>query len=211
MPSPIAHVAMGYAVARLAERWMPEQLRPATVPVIRLFAATAVLSMLPDADIIPGILLNDFGHFHNNFSHSLGFALMVALFFACSVWLIRRSGFWFWWGVTFAAYTLHVVMDLFTRGRGVLLLWPLAPERVPPPVEFFYGVRWSHGLVSTSHLWTIATELTFAAAVIVVVEVIVYKLKRLQRPRQTASQYKRSARVSRARLAARPPEFDTEH
>ena len=49
-------------------------------------------------------------------------------------------------------------MDLFTFGRGVMLVWPFLPDRIEPPVYLFYGLRWSEGLASPWHLVTLMTE-----------------------------------------------------
>ena len=52
-------------------------------------------------------------------------------------------------------------MDYFTIGRGVMLAWPLSSERFAPPFHLFYGLRWSHGLISELHWITLLSELFF--------------------------------------------------
>ena len=42
----------------------------------------AGLSMIPDLDVIPAIIFRDMEGYHNNFSHSLIFAIPVALLVA---------------------------------------------------------------------------------------------------------------------------------
>ena len=57
-------------------------------------------------------------------------------------------------------------MDYFTVGRGVLAFWPFTAERFSAPVPLFYGLRWSEGWVSPRHVWTVLTEVPFAAVVV---------------------------------------------
>jgi hypothetical protein len=45
-----------------------------------------------------------------------------------------------------------------------MALWPLTGGRFQAPVFLFYGLHWSQGWLSVRHLWTLATELAFAAA-----------------------------------------------
>ena len=46
------------------------------LPVVLLFV---LFANAPDLDFVPGILLGDPGAYHHGISHSLGFALMVAV------------------------------------------------------------------------------------------------------------------------------------
>ena len=129
MPSPIAHLAAGYAVYTLvkfrADRLGPKTGRVGPIPVLLLVALG--FSMLPDIDSVAGILGGDFGRYHNNLTHSLFVGLGVALLFGGLMMWPRRFGFWF--AVAFASYGLHVVMDSATAGRGVMAFWPLTSER----------------------------------------------------------------------------------
>jgi carbamoyltransferase len=53
--------------------------RPSSPSRGHLLAAAAVLSLLPDLDSVLGILMGDFGRYHNNLSHSVFMALVAAL------------------------------------------------------------------------------------------------------------------------------------
>lgn len=171
MPSPIAHIAAGYAVYELVASRNPEYRTKRIGPVPRLLAITTGLSLLPDLDFIPGFFTERFDQFHNGASHSLVFGLGVALLVASLVRLNKGSKFGFWFFLTFVCYNLHVVMDYFTFGRGVMLLWPFSGERFLPPIMLFYGLHRSDGLVSIRHLWTAVTELLFAMFVIILVKI----------------------------------------
>jgi inner membrane protein len=118
-------------------------------------------SLLPDLDAIPGVLSGDFSRFHNNETHSLVTGLFVSLVFASILATKLRIGFAVPFFVVLLSYEMHVILDFFTRGRGVMLLWPFSSERFSSPVTLFAGVRWSEGLFSIHHLWTLANELVF--------------------------------------------------
>lgn len=142
------------------------------------------LSLLPDLDVIPGILLRQIDYFHNNLSHSLFFGLIVAFSVGCLVWLMQKTGFAYWFLLTLLCYETHVMMDFFTVGRGVMILWPFSFERYEPALMLFYGLRRSEGLISIHHLWTLVTESGFALLVYGVVNSL-YKDTRLSSVRST--------------------------
>jgi membrane-bound metal-dependent hydrolase YbcI (DUF457 family) len=164
MPSPIAHTAAGYALYRLlaAPRLEEETSLGRSFPRLLLIVA---LSMLPDLDFLPGLLLNEFDRFHNTFSNSLLLAFPVALLIAAIFSFKQKSRFLFWFGFVFLCYELHVVMDYFTVGRGVLLFWPISSERYQPAFKLFYGLHRSDGWFSIRHLWTLLSELAFVALI----------------------------------------------
>ncbi len=165
MPSPIAHVATGYVVYRLARRGSdePPALLHPRLPIPALLVATIFLSLAPDLDSALGLLLGDFGRYHNNLSHSLAFGVLVALA-AGGLAHFLGAGFGRGFGLALVCYELHVVMDYFTWGRGVMILWPASPERYSPPLLLFHGVHWSKGWLTWSHLWTVGSELVLVGS-----------------------------------------------
>jgi hypothetical protein len=170
VPSPLAHGVIGYAVYRLyrpREKLAPGG--PSSKSVLPLAAALGV-SLLPDADAALGLLLGDLGTYHNNIVNSLFVGLGVSLLLASFLRLGWRTRFWPWLGLVLLCYELHVLADYLTWGRGVMLFWPFTPERFTPPVYLFYGLHWSDGLVSIRHLWTVLSELGFAALLLAVLE-----------------------------------------
>ena len=102
-----------------------------------LVAAGIVASVLPDLDVLAfhaGIpYAAEFGH--RGFSHSLMFALCVAVL--CAVFApLLRSGRWraFWF--VFLAAASHGILDAFTNGGlGIAFLWPFSPERFFAPFQ----------------------------------------------------------------------------
>ncbi len=161
MPSPIAHTAAGYLIYRLYQPQVAQQEGEHRVLMSRLplLAVTVFLSLLPDMDAVVGLLMGDFGRFHNNLTHSFTFGLLVSMLFGAVMWMRRVSKFMPWFVLSLICYGSHVIMDFFTIGRGVMLLWPFSSERFEAPVKLFYGLHWSNGWISISHLWTAVTEL----------------------------------------------------
>ena len=170
MPSPIAHAAVGYLIYRAARPRMAQEALSRVGPVPQLLLATVGLSLLPDLDSVVGVLANDLGRFHNNFTNSISFAPAVALGVGTAVWLRRRSGFRRWFIVALLCYETHVLMDYFTLGRGVMLAWPFSPDRFEPPLKLFYGLHWSYGWLSAKHFLTLATELGFVGLVALITQ-----------------------------------------
>jgi hypothetical protein len=78
MPSPIAHLGVGYAIYRHYKDRLPEDKRSFWKFPLQLILVTG-LSMLPDLDVIPAIIFRDMRAYHNNISHSLLFGIPVAL------------------------------------------------------------------------------------------------------------------------------------
>lgn len=162
MPSPIAHLATGYLAYRIGRRHSPRlEAEASTSPLLLLTAA--LFSLLPDVDAMAGLLLGDFGRYHNNGTHSLLVGLALSLIVAALIaW--KRQGFAPWFILAASCYGMHVLMDAATPGRGVMALWPLSERRFLLPMPLFYGLHWSDGWFSLRHLWTALTEILFAAS-----------------------------------------------
>jgi len=103
-------------------------------------------------------VFGDFGGFHNNITHSLLAALPAGACVYLVLKLSHPSSAVPWASAMAACYGMHVVMDFFTDGRGIMALWPITSERFISPVLVFYGLHWSEGWLSMSHLITVASE-----------------------------------------------------
>jgi membrane-bound metal-dependent hydrolase YbcI (DUF457 family) len=123
------------------------------------------MSMLPDLDAVLGLLSGNMGEYHNQASHSLITGLAASLMIAIVLRVWFKQGFLFWFGWLFAAYTVHLLMDMVTHGRGIMLFWPFTTQRFQSPIPLFYGLRWSNGLWSITHIWTVVSEVAFWAVV----------------------------------------------
>jgi hypothetical protein len=166
MPSPIAHLGVGYAIYRHYKDRLPQDKRSFWKFPLQLILVTG-LSMLPDLDVVPAIIFRDMRAYHNNISHSLLFGIPVALLVAGIFQRVYRSNFWLWFVICLISYDLHVVMDALTADRGVMMFWPLTAERYASPVKFFYGLQWGLGWFSPWHMWTIFTESVFVGIVLI--------------------------------------------
>jgi inner membrane protein len=158
MPSPLAHTAAGIAI------WSLLRGRLAPGRVWHALAVLLFFSLLPDADALPGIAFGDLSRYHNNLTHSVAAGLATAALAGCAARAAKspRAGMWFW--IALLAYLLHVLMDFFTVGRGVMLAWPLSAERFLAPSPVFLGLRWSHSPLDPVHLRTLANEMCFVLA-----------------------------------------------
>jgi membrane-bound metal-dependent hydrolase YbcI (DUF457 family) len=119
MPFPLGHAAIGFATNELCSksddrsRWWVEVL------------FIAIVSNLPDADVIVGLVLQgNGGAFHRGPTHSLVFAVCVGVIVANA---------WKMWSkipvVSFTSCFLlcvsHIVSDAFLTNSPVSFLWPL--------------------------------------------------------------------------------------
>lgn len=181
MPSPIAHLAVGAAVATGFTRDIND-------PVQRRFiwGAAFFFSLAPDLDVIPGLIAGNMVLYHNQISHSLFFGIAACLL-ATGIFGFFFRRFFDWWSypritsVALLSYSLHLVMDAMTLGPGVKLLWPFTDERFSISLHLFYGVRHSEGLFSPSHLITIGSE------VVIMLVGFLLMARLLARPRHRSS------------------------
>ena len=172
MPSPIAHVTMGFLIYRTSRSRLPAEVSRLVGPLPQTLVATVCLSILPDVDAAIGLFVGDFGRFHNNLAHSMTFGVAVALGVGAAVWLKERSGFKRWFAIAAVSYELHVLMDTLTLGRGVMLAWPFLSDRFESPVKLFYGLHWSYGWTSPAHLLTLVSELAFAGIALLILRLV---------------------------------------
>ncbi|MEJ5364729.1 MAG: metal-dependent hydrolase [Desulfosoma sp.] len=161
MPSPVAHAAVGYFVYKaVAVRRQPSAAARGGRPS-PLLMLTVGMSLFPDVDVLAGIAAGDIQAFHNAAMSSLAAALIASLLAAAAFRVIYREKPLFAFAVAFLCYGVHLLMDFFTSGRGVMLLWPFFSDRFVSPVKLFYGLHYSDGLLSARHLWTALSELLF--------------------------------------------------
>ncbi len=160
---------MGYAIYRIFGLRLPQRSSERFGFVNRDLALSILLSLLPDFDSALGILTGNFGRFHNNITHSLFVGVGVAMIAGGLISILLREKISYWFLIALLCYELHVIMDYFTVGRGIMALWPFSPERYRAPIKLFYGLHWSNGLFTLRHLWTFLTETAFALVLVTVV------------------------------------------
>ena len=188
MPSPIAHSVAGLLIFKVYGKRSPQPENERLQRYRPLLLTTIGLSLLPDLDSVAGILLQNFGRYHNSGSHSLFVGLLVALGVGGLVQRRRRAGFAYWFFLTFFCYAGHILLDYFTWGRGVKLLWPFSAERFSSPVRLFYGLHWSDGFVTTRHIWTVLTELVFVVLSVSVMVLVERKISNWRREQSSGLQ-----------------------
>ena len=156
---------MGYVIYRYYKDKLPADRSHLWKPPFQMIML-AGLSMLPDLDVVPAIIFRDMKAYHNNFSHSLLVAVPVAFLIAGLFHRIYRSNFWLSFLICLVSYDLHIIMDLMTAERGVMIFWPVTQHRFAFPIKLFYGLQWGLGWFSLWHLWTIFTESVFVLVVV---------------------------------------------
>ena len=166
MPSPIAHLGIGYAIYRHYKEKLPQDRHRFWKFPLQLMLVTG-LSLLPDLDVIPAIIFRDMRAYHNNISHSLFVGIPVALLIAGIFQRVYRSNYWLWFVICLISYDVHILMDILTADRGSMLFWPFTDARYAAPVKIFYGLQWGLGWFSLWHLWTIFTESVFVGIVLI--------------------------------------------
>lgn len=165
MPSPIAHLSVGYFLyylfARRIPAWQWKAARPWRFSII--VAAFFFLSMAPDLDALVGIATGNLGRYHNQWTHSLVACIGAALIFGVCLQMLLRDRIRYWIAAAFCCYGTHLLMDICSYGRGIMALWPLTDERFLSPVLLFVGLHWSQDLWHPMHLLTLINELLFTA------------------------------------------------
>lgn len=157
MPSPIAHIAVGGLIARRVTRGTSNLSNAFRITAICIF-----FSLAPDLDVVYAIFAGDMLRYHNQGTHSLLAWLVIcgltAPVFSSMVKGIPPKKMF---GILLLCYGTHLLLDLFTHGRGLKLFWPISHARFRSPLLLFYGLHWSEGIFSMRHLTTLANELVF--------------------------------------------------
>ncbi|MFA9479103.1 metal-dependent hydrolase [Phycisphaerales bacterium AB-hyl4] len=166
MPSPIAHVGLAFFARPFLAR------HPAAHALSRprrwaFYALISFALIAPDLDFALAFIFTHPLHDHGTYMHSLFAAILFAPLFAFIAYpLLQRSIPRLTLAlVGFAAYSSHLLLDLFTPGRGIMLAWPVTTERFASPVPLFFGAHHSQLWAFHLHLITLLTELIFVALV----------------------------------------------
>jgi membrane-bound metal-dependent hydrolase YbcI (DUF457 family) len=160
---------VGYAIGRLGE----SDTGPSG-PL--LLGACAVFAIAPDFDFLPGIAAGQPALYHQGLSHSLLVGLALSVATALVLWrgpaLRQRAS-----ALLFAAYTSHLVVDLFGPDArppiGIPLFWPLSDATFLAPVTLLPGiehakststptVQWAMEVFSWVNVRAVAVELLVA-------------------------------------------------
>ncbi len=137
MASPVAHSLIGLSAYVLVKhRHLDGRL---------LLAWLVLAANLPDLDFIPGLLLGNVDEIHHSASHSLGFAVLVALLVAVFLYLKDHGQRLQLTLLSAGLVSSHLLVDWLTRDRGapygIPLLWPLTSDRFQSPTTIFLDIR----------------------------------------------------------------------
>jgi inner membrane protein len=140
MPSPLGHTLVGLCGSLLVQGAVPARRQ------VMLVAGAVFISLLPDLDVLPGLVLGDPRLYHHQATHSLFSGILFGLFFAgVARWRGDRGAMWGLWAG--GLYLSHVLLDLLVDDPsppfGVQLLWPftsayfIAPITPLPQFDYF--------------------------------------------------------------------------
>jgi len=150
MASPIAHSFAGFWSFVLFAEQMKIRLGEQWRRYMAQLCLLICVANLADLDFIPELLFHK--DYHRGFSHSLLAAILASL---ALTWIWKITGtFWSSFGIYFAAYGSHLVIDFFTgtqlgwnhSGAGIPLFWPWPGNDIRSLLVLIYGVN--HGSVS---------------------------------------------------------------
>lgn len=167
MPSLVGHFTVPLAV-RVARMLPP-----------RLLAVGLAASMLPDADTA-GMLLgvpHDALLGHRGITHSVAFALAVALLAAAfAPWLrtsVKQAGL-----LVLACALSHPLLDMLTNGGpGVMIGWPLSSARMFAPWRPIEVSPIGVGFFSARGLVVVASELLWIALPSVAIALVARRMR----------------------------------
>jgi len=171
MPSPIAHFAVGAAIALpfTALRNFSAEVRPAG-----LIVAAGLLAASPDIDMLFSRLI-PYSHLfeHRGISHSLFFLVCLSFLYSGFVYSLSRSMLvreWLTLMLVFAlAAVSHPILDAMGGGgRGVMLLYPWSEERQLLPWRLFDSLPPHYGRLTSHGLWLLlGAELPLAISCLI--------------------------------------------
>ncbi len=162
MPSPIAHAVSGYVFAKFLPLTQPRISRRRRWELLCLYPV--FVAIVADLDFIPQIITGE--SFHRGLTHSLiftlGFSLILAFILRYRWQFSYQQLAW----ITFILYGSHLVLDFFTEGRGIPLLYPFTENFFVSSITIFPGVHHSRGLWHYSHLIWICFELVYSVLLV---------------------------------------------
>jgi len=157
--SVLGHVAVGYAIARGAMGMRPISSRIRPLVTVALIG----VAVLPDLDVVGEELLGMAEH--RGALHSIGAAALVAGIAFVVAWWRAQPARW-WAAAFFGSMASHGILDLFSPGPGVRILWPLTDARFEAPIRFLPTPPAGPDLLSPNGLvLLIAEALVFAPLV----------------------------------------------
>jgi len=124
------------------------------------YSAGIITLCLPDIDFVIRFFYPGFEH--GGPTHSLGLGVLFGALFTM-VCRIRYTNLPFVPSlvVGIGSAWVHLLMDVVTWGRGVMLCWPVSLTRYATGIPIFFGAHHSHPTAWKLHLITLTTELAY--------------------------------------------------
>ncbi len=101
------------------------------------------LSLLPDADFLPGLILGRPNFYHHGVFHSIGAALAVAAL-AGGLFFLKTRHFWSPAAAVFLVFYFHLFLDFFSHDLvapfGLPLFWPFSNRYFTAAKPFFINI-----------------------------------------------------------------------
>lgn len=160
MPSPIGHsiISLGvyylfkYRIVRILLYWKT---------IVFIF----IMGNLPDLDFIPGILTGDPSRYHETYTHTLGFAVIVSFFAWLCLLILRSKNLYKLAFLSFVLIYTHVIFDSFNMDSrppiGVMMVWPFTDKYFYLRTPFMYPFDRDNlgNFLSMNSLFALFTEL----------------------------------------------------
>jgi inner membrane protein len=138
MCSPVGHGLAAYTLSWRQSRAM--RFNPAV-----WLPAMWILSLLPDFDFIPGLIVGHPNLYHHGWTHSLVFCAGVAAVIAACLALSGKPYALKAGGVCLLVLISHLALDCLSKDRmppyGLQVFWPFSDRYVISPVTVFLDVN----------------------------------------------------------------------
>jgi len=138
MCTPVGHGLAGIALSWRGSRRL--DFRPAV-----WMPALCVLSVLPDLDFLPGILIGRPNVFHHGWTHSIVFCLAAAALIAAGLSAAGKPRPAATAGLCLLVLLSHLALDCLSKDRlpprGLQLFWPFSERYVMSPIAVFLDVN----------------------------------------------------------------------
>lgn len=182
MPSPIGHSIISLGIYYFSKTKINKIFLEWKNLIFVLIAGN-----LPDIDFIPGLLKGELNKYHETYTHTLVFAVIVSFF----VWVVL---FFFKYKkaykIAFFSFVLiyaHIIFDIFNFDSrppiGVMLFWPFTEQYfyLKMPLIYPFDRQNLENLFSKDGLFALFTEILVSVPILVlgIVSVKKKKLKKM--------------------------------
>lgn len=142
MPSPVGHTLFGLWIYVIWCKNLPRLLSGRLSDWI-LIIWIIFCSNLPDFDLFIGLAEGDLSKYHQTYTHTLGFALIIGLATFLFLKIKKQNRIYSISFLTFISVYFHVILDSLNCDSrppvGVMLFWPFS-NRYFNPIQIFYPV-----------------------------------------------------------------------